>query len=231
MKVSPPRAASTNLIGCVSNDSPTGKLTKLGDEITFLKTLKQNQGDIVAAAITAPPTPYSVEMIQQGVDPEQHPNIVHSCTQNSGQYGDPSVRITQWAASFGASGSTETICADSLAPAMQRIGNRVANLFRPACAAGPFAANGQPACRVIDQVVAAGGVAVGQSLLPNCSDNGNVAPCWTAVTDATSCGAGKRVTVNRGPGSPPPPSLFPGGYINSAFTCDPCVGSTEIGCH
>jgi len=219
---SPPRGPSTNLVGCVSNDTPTGKLTWLGDEVAFLKSLKQNQGDIVAAAITAPATPYSVEMIQQGNDTEQHPNVVHSCTLNSGEYGDPSVRITQWASSFGASGSVDTICADSLVPAMQRIGTRVANLFRPACAPGPFATNGQPGCRVIDQV--ASGNAFGQTLLPNCSDNGNVAPCWTAVTDATSCGTGKRVTVNHG-------TTLPRDYIDSAFTCDACVGSSEIGCH
>ena len=220
---SPPRGPSTNLQGCVSNDTPTGKLTWLGDEVAFLKNLKQNQGDIVAAAITGQATPYSVEMIQQGNDTEQHPNVVHSCVLNSGEYADPSVRLTQWAASFGASGSVETICANSLVPAMQRIGNRVANLFRSACAPGPFAANGQPACRVIDQVGA--GNAVAQTLLPNCSDNGNTAPCWTAVADATNCGTGKRVTVNHGAAALPP------GYVESAFTCDACVSSSEIGCH
>jgi hypothetical protein len=223
VKVPPPREASLNLQGCVSNDGPTGKLTRLADEVAFLKGLKSNQADIVVAAISAPPTPYSVEMIQQATDTEQHPNIVHSCTLNSSVYGDPSVRITQWASAFGASGSTETMCANSLGPAMQRIGNRVANLFRPACAPGPFATNGQPACRVIDQVAA--GNAVAETLLPNCSDNGNTAPCWTSVADATNCGTGQRVTVNRG-------ASLPAGYVDTAFTCDPCgVGSTEIGCH
>jgi len=227
MLQSPPRGPSTNLQGCMSNDGPTGKLTHLADEVAFLKGLKANQGDILVAAITAPATPYSVEMIQQGNDTEPHPNVVHSCVLNSGEFGDPSVRISQWAASFGANGSVETICSDSLAPAMQRIGNRVAGLFRPACAAGPFAANGQPACRVVDQ--SAAGYTVTQTLVPNCSDNGNAAPCWTAVDDAASCGTGKRVTINRGPTTAPP--SFPPHYFASAFTCDPCPGSPEIGCN
>jgi hypothetical protein len=228
MPQSPPRGPSLNLQGCMSNDSPTGKLTHVGDEVAFLKSLKANQSEIVVAAITGPSTPYSVEMVQQGQDVEQHPNIVHSCVLNSGEYADPSVRLTQWAASFGANGSVDSICANSLAPAMQRIGNRVAGLFQPACAAGPFAASGQPACRVIDQ--SAAGYTVTQTLVPNCSDNGNAVPCWTAVADATNCGTGKRMTVNRGPAAPP--SSFPPGYFASAFTCDACAtGSTEIGCN
>ena len=40
----------------------------------------------MVAAITAPATPYSVEMIQQGNDIELHPNVVHSCVLNSGEY-------------------------------------------------------------------------------------------------------------------------------------------------
>jgi len=224
---SPPRGPASNLQGCTSNDGPTGKLTHLGDEVAFLESLKGNPGEILVAAITAPATPYSVEMIQQGLDTEMHPNVEHSCQLNSGEYGDPSVRLTQWAASFGASGSVESICANSLGPAMQRIGNRVSGLFLPACVAGPFAANGQPACRVIDQAQA--GYAVAEAPLANCSDNGNAAPCWTAVADTASCGAGMRLTVNRG--APPLPSSFPPGYFATAFTCDPCTaGSTEIGC-
>ena len=99
-------------------------------------------------AITGPATPYSVEMIEQGNDTELHPNVVHSCTSaiaTEGNYADPAVRISQWAASFGASGSVESLCADSFDPAMQRLGTRVGGLFRPSCAGGaiPPATNGQ----------------------------------------------------------------------------------------
>ena len=187
---SPARGPATLLQDCISNDGPTGKLTHLRDEITFLKSLKSDQSQIVVEAITGPATPYSVEMIQQGNDTEPHPNVVHSCTSSvvtDANYADPAVRLSQWAASFGASGSVESLCADSLDPAMQRLGTRVGGLFRPSCADGavPTAASGQPACRVIDQTTAAGS-ALAQTLLPNCSDDNNVAPCWTATADIPS---------------------------------------------
>ncbi len=75
----PPRGPATNLQGCISNDTASGKLTKLSDEITFLKSLKTDPNQIFVAAITGPATPYSVEMIMQGNDTELHPNVVHSC--------------------------------------------------------------------------------------------------------------------------------------------------------
>ncbi len=220
---SPPRGPSSMLQGCISNDGPTGKLTHLADEVAFLKGLKADQSDILVAAITGPATPYSVEMIQQGNDTELHPSVDHSCQLNSGEFADPSVRLTQWAASFGANGSIDTICADAWNPTMQRLGTRLGGLLRPGCANGLLTANGQPACRVIDQTAV--GSTVAQTLLPNCSANGNVAPCWTATDDSVNCGAGKRLSVNRGPSLPP-------AYIDTAFTCDACdAGSTEIGCN
>jgi len=91
---SPPRGPSTNLQGCMSNDGPTSKLTHLADEIAFLKSLKTNQSQILVAAITGPATPYTVEMVQQGNDTEMHPNVVHSCTVNSGEFADQSVRLS-----------------------------------------------------------------------------------------------------------------------------------------
>jgi hypothetical protein len=220
---SPARGPATLLQDCISNDGPTGKLTQLRNEVAFLKGLKSDQSQIMVAALTGPATPYSVEMIQQGNDTELHPNVIHSCTSTDGNYADPAVRITQWAASFGASGSVESLCADSFDPAMQRLGRRVGGLFRPACASGTMAASGQPACRVIDQF-ATSGATVFQVLMPNCNDVGNLAPCWSAVDDTANCGTAKRITVNRGPTLP--------GYVDTAFTCDPCAaGSTEIGCH
>jgi len=162
----PARGPANMLQGCISNDQPSNRLTYLSDEIAFLKGLKPDDPNkVFVAAIAGPATPYSVEMIMQGNDTEMHPNVVHSCSVNSGEFADPSVRLSQWAASFGANGSVESICANSLAPAMQRIGDRVAGMFRPACAAGPFAANGQPACRIIDQ--SAAGYTVAQTLVPN----------------------------------------------------------------
>ncbi len=129
--VPPARGPATNLMGCVSNDTPSGKLTKLSDEISFLKSLKADPNQIFVAAITGPATPYSVDMIMQGNDTELHPNVDHSCMQNSGEYADPSVRIQQWVQAFGGHGLLETICAPSFAPALMQIAHRAQQAARP----------------------------------------------------------------------------------------------------
>src|SRR4029079_929262 len=59
--VPPPKTGTvSNLQGCVSNDTSTGMLTKISDEIAFLKSLKSDPNQIFVTAITGLPTPYSV---------------------------------------------------------------------------------------------------------------------------------------------------------------------------
>ena len=223
---SPPRAtAMSNLQGCISNETATSKLTRVGDEVSFLRSLKQNPNQVLVAAISGPPTPYSYEMIQTGLDVAPHPNIVHSCTQNSGEFADPSVRIQQWVASFGVNGLSQSICASTLAPALQLVGNRIAGVFGPTCVSGPFPATSpgaQPACRVVDR--SSQGANPTQVLLPNCTSNGQTPPCWSLVDDVAGCLDGKRLVLDRGTTTPP-------ADLTTAFTCAPCApGSTEIGC-
>lgn len=214
-----------NLQGCVSNETPSGKLTDIGDEAAFLKNLKADPRQVLVSAITAPTTPYSIEMIQQGSDIEPHPSVVHSCTQNSGEYGDPAVRIQQWVDAFGANGLSQTICANSFAPALQLIANQIAGIYAPPCVSGPFpptAPGAQPACRVADQFFVNGTLT--RVPLPNCASSAQL-PCWRLVDDASGCLDGKRLVLDRGATVTPPPDL------TTAFTCAPCApGSTEVGC-
>jgi len=55
---------------------------------------------------------------------------VHSCTQNSGEFADPGVRIQQWAAAFGSNGVVQSICASIFGPALQVVANRSAVFAR-----------------------------------------------------------------------------------------------------
>ena len=76
----PPRGPADHLQGCVSNETSTGRLTKVADEVAFLKGLKTDPSRIVVAAITGLPSDYSVRMIQQDGDVEPHPGhqeLVH----------------------------------------------------------------------------------------------------------------------------------------------------------
>jgi len=46
-------------------------------------------------------------------------------------FADPAVRISQWAASFGANGRIFSVCTDDLGPAMQAIGQDLAQRIPP----------------------------------------------------------------------------------------------------
>jgi len=225
----PARGPAMNLQGCVSNDTPSGKLTYVSDEIAFLKSLKTDPNQIFVAAITGPATPYSVEMIQQGNDTEMHPNVVHSCVENSGEYADPSVRIQQWVLAFGGHGLLETICADSFAPALGQIATELGKLLGPQCLTNNLVDTDtntpglQPECQVTDQYVMNGKTFT--SAVPSCASNGNTAPCWSLDTDAQKCPGNTLIlNVNRGG------AQLPSG-LSTAVSCAQCIaGVTQAGC-
>jgi hypothetical protein len=217
--VPPPRGPVDNL-QCVSNETASGKLTRVTDETAFLKSLKSDPNQILVAAITGPATPYGVEMIHLPTDVEAHPSMKHSCSINSGEYADPAVRIAQWVTNFGANGLLLPICADSLAPQLETIAQRIGLPADGTCVTGPFpysGSSGQPNCRVID-----GNTQVG-SVVQNCVDTGNVTPCWTAVNDPTCASGSMLLKIDRG--STPAPNS------TTVFGCAPCPSDhLELGC-
>jgi len=224
--VPPARGPANMLQGCISNDTDSGKLTKLSDEISFLKSLKPDPNQIFVAAITGPATPYSVEMIMQGNDTEQHPNVVHSCMQTNGEYADPSVRIQQWVQAFGSHGLLETICAATFAPALMQIGQELSKLLGPQCITANLADNGNgPNCSVVDQYVMNGKTF--STPVPSCASNGNTPDCWSLTADPTNkCPAGTLVlNVNR-----KDPTNLPNG-LSTSVSCVQCIpGVHQAGC-
>jgi hypothetical protein len=227
----PPRGPAMNLQGCISNETSTGLLTKVGDEIAFLKSLKSDPNQILVAAITGPAEPYSIEMIMQGADVEQHPNMVHSCpTNNVGlEYGDPSVRIQQWVQAFGGNGLLQPICAPSFAPALTTIATKLSELLGPSCITGTFVDTdpSTPAleadCQVNDHFIDDTGKAV-ETVLQACYANGNAAPCWSIDDDPVKCPGNKILNVNRGGGMPP-------SGLNTSISCAMCIpGIVQAGC-
>lgn len=229
--VPPPRGpAMNNLQGCISNETPSGQLTHVADEVAFLKALKPDPSQIFVAAITGPSAPYSIEMIQNAMDVEQHPNIVHSCTQNSGEYADPAVRIQQWVESFGNHGLLQTICANSFAPSLMLIATELGKLLGPQCLTGNLVdldittPQIEPQCQVTDQYVNDQGKTV-PSALPACASNNNTAPCWSLQADANKCPGNTLVlAANRGPGQ------LPNG-LSTSVSCAMCIdGVGKAGC-
>ena len=226
----PPRGVAMNLQGCVSNDTPSGRLTHVSDEIDFLKSLKPDPNQIMVAAITGPATPYSVELI-----PDPNPannqmiaNVDHSCVQNSGEYGDPSVRIQQWVQGFGGNGLLLTICADSFAPALMTIATKLSMLLGPQSINGtlrdgdPSTPALDPICTVVDSYVNNGQTM--SSAVESCASNGNTPPCWALADDTMHCPNGKVLQVNRGSAMPP-------SGLSSQISCELCPpGVTQPGC-
>jgi hypothetical protein len=228
----PPRGpAMGNLQGCTSNETASGKLTHVGDEAAFLKGLKSDPRQILVAAITGPSTPYTIEMIQNPMDIEQHPNIVHSCTQNSGEFADPAVRIQQWAEAFGDHSIVQTICGNSFAPALMLIATEIGKLLGPGCVTSNLVDSDlgtpglQPECDVVDRYVNDQGKLVSTTLRA-CSASGNTPPCWSLDIDANACaGPFLELNVNRsGLGLPP-------NGLATSLSCALCVaGLPTAGC-
>ena len=148
----------------------------------------------------------------------------HSCALASGAYADPAVRIQQWVSAFGSNGLLLPICADTMEPQLQTIAQRIGQGAGALCVTGPFPfsyGSSQPDCRTVDGMNGD----VGQ-LIPNCIDNGDVAPCWTVSDDPVCPGGSKLLNIERGMTMPPARA---NGAV--AFTCDPCpANKLELGC-
>jgi hypothetical protein len=227
----PPRAATMgNLTGCISNETPSGKLTHVGDEVAFLKGLKADPNQIFVAAVTGPSTPYAVEMIQNPMDPESHPNIKHSCQQNSGEYADPSVRIQQWIEAFGDHGVLETICADSFAQSLMQIATDLSKLLGPQCISDNLVdldistPTPDPECQIADVFIDSSNGNTVTTPLAACSTNGNTAPCWSIHQDAKCTGKTLLIDINRGG------TQLPNG-LTTQVSCAMCIdGVGKAGC-
>jgi hypothetical protein len=132
--IRPPRRAPNGSVGdtvtledCVSAEG-SGMLIPVADFVAQLRALKAfPDQQIVVTAIAGPPTPYAVRWLNPVVvNDGPWPMMAHSCTGPDGNFADPAVRISQWVSAFGANGLVLPVCADSYAPALQRIAELLA---------------------------------------------------------------------------------------------------------
>ncbi len=224
----PPRGPADHLQGCVSNETPTGRLTKVGDEVAFLKGLKVDPSRIVVAAITGLPTDYSVGMIMQDRDVELHPDIKPSCMGANGINGAPAVRLKQWVDAFGRNGLIEDICLDDLTPALTQIADRIRINIGPQCITGqlmdsnPLTPELDPECQVMD-IYTDTQRQEHQTVLQACAVD-PTPPCWTLVDDVMKCAGAKRLEVTRAGGALPDD-------LQTSVSCSLCIpGVARAGC-
>ncbi|HVZ71670.1 MAG TPA: hypothetical protein VHJ20_04785 [Polyangia bacterium] len=176
---------------CRSNEN--GPLDKVGDFVTFLRGLKGDPARVFLGVIAGPPTPYVVtdDYTPTNDDPAgKWPQVSHSCTQSDGTYADPSVRLWQTVEGVGERAMFESICNDSMGPALTNLTRRLVAPLQPPCVVVP---DPGPGCTVVDRWQDADGTKHA-TRLPACSDAGATKPCFSLANDAT-CGTGEKHLV------------------------------------
>ena len=224
----PPRGAADNLQGCTSNETDSGRLTKVRDEVAFLRSLKTDpDNQIFVAAITGLPTSYGIAMIKLDGDVEPHPNMKHSCT-NGAEYADPAVRIKNWVDSFGDHGLIQTICADNFRDSLSAIADGVGVLVKPQCIKGtlvdrdPTTPALEPECQVSDTFVDAQNH-THEAAVHACAQN-PTPPCWSLDDSAMCTTGGRLLNVTRGPDGAPD-------GLTTTISCATCIaGVAHAGC-
>jgi hypothetical protein len=224
----PPRAAATNLMGCVSNETPSGRLTHISDEVAFLKALRVDPNLVWVASIAGPPTPYTITT-QVSVNPvgENQPVMAPSCTQSSTEQARPAVRLQQWARAFGDHGVAQGICADSLVPEFRRLGTTMESIFHDCLRnvlrdANPATSTLDPSCTAIDLFANPGGGLAIVKPLPPCTSAASDTACWQ-ITPNALCGNNALFVIQRPLGGEAP--------YDTTVTCDVCPpGATLPGC-
>ena len=225
-----------------TGDSALTPVSKFVSDIKKLKTDPDNQ--IAVAAIIAPPAPYGVAWVPPSNPPPEAsgqlwPQVMHSCgapggddvnpmatqTTTDGSFGDPGVRITQFAQAFPNS-VTASICDSSYGAAMTPFATRLGALLKPTCIQGTIRKDGQgsPTCVVTNHLTDASGNTV-EVPVPSCAQIG-VAPCWALQEDPNGCPAGGlALKLQQDPAS------LCANSLNTTIVCSLCLpGSTEPGC-
>jgi hypothetical protein len=226
----PPRTVPTWLTGCVSNDTATGRLTRVADEVAFLRGLKRDPNQIFVVATTGPASPYGIALQNRsnrfGVA-ENQPQMIPSCTvPGTAEYGLPAVRIEQWVTAFGDRGLLQPVCGPTFAPALQAVAQDLGKVENDCMSQRPRDVDPTTPALDADCIVTdhsstdpafAGGLAV-----PACAGNGGKPPCWT-LSESSRCDSKLAFDVTR---ADEPPS-----DIVTTVSCATCpAGVAAAGC-
>jgi hypothetical protein len=199
----PSMPAPVTLNNCRSAED--GRLNRISEYAQLFKALKPDPAHVYLTVIAAPPTPYVVEWIQGNAsltapDPSLWPNIQHSCTVNTGEFGDPAVRLAQLVTSFGANGNFSSIC-DDFAPALTGVGAALTRAMDLPCLQAALLAPGAtpalvPGCNVYESLPATGGTRT-ETRLPACGPTVTADPCWVLQTTAACTPSDVAISLQR----------------------------------
>jgi len=188
-----------SLVDCVSNDD--GELTPVSKLIADIKALKADpENQILVSTVVGPATPYAVEWPTGAPAAQVAPSCGTRNADGSGAYGEPGVRLSQFANAFPNS-ILLSICDPSYGSALSYLG-RGQETGTPPCLPADIQTrtdaqgNSFPDCVATDHLVNAGDA---QDIsIPPCLGPPGKTACWTLTQGAGSC-SGQSLTVYNAP--------------------------------
>lgn len=177
-----PRSAGPR-VDCIPREN-SAYMYNVNEYANFLKTLKDDPGQIIVAGIIGPPSPVNIG------SNDGEPTLDPSCgvDDGAGQVADPSVRLTAFLEAFPNRNTTTTICNDDLSDALTVIADLLAKVIGNPCMEGDLALDeaGQPECSVSD-VRNLNQDGQTETVIPQCNDAMDNLPCYHFVKDTEQC--------------------------------------------
>lgn len=164
---------------CVPRDN-SQFMYNVSEYANFLKSLKDDPGQIIVAGIIGNPTPVTV-----GLD-NGEPILEPSCVSGAGE-GDPGVRLQAFLDSFPQRSTATTICNNDLSDALVVIADLLAKVIGNPCIEGNLTlTDGQPECTVAD-VRNLNQDGQEETVIAKCNADVSNLPCYRFVADADQC--------------------------------------------
>ena len=164
---------------CHSNESGT-YLTKIADQVAFLKGLKADPRKIMIGALVGDPTPVATELRSPGGSTTPVPALAHSCSytdaQAQNEVADPAVRIAELANPF-QHHVVQSVCSN-LGDGLAAIGHELSTLEGSTCLTKQIATPAN--CVAVDR--AANGTTTPLAACPSPGQD-----CFSIDADATAC--------------------------------------------
>jgi hypothetical protein len=182
-RVSPDGQPTTVLLDDCRPAEDAGRLISVAAFDAVVRALKADPAhQLLVAAITGvypdPSTPspsYGVTWARAPVGNELWPSSARSCSAAWGGGAHPAVRISEWVRRLGPSGLLESMCADSLQPAVQRIAGAINQLLEEKdCVSAIFT---DPVDCTVTEYRNVDGCEVGTAVRA-CTADEDARPCW-----------------------------------------------------
>jgi hypothetical protein len=200
---------------CHPNDS-SQLLTKVGDYVTFLKSLKPSDPDkIIVAGVMGTTEPFQIELRPPPMQTTAIPALAHSCTYQGQpdptnptgtQVADPPIRLKFFLDQFPGRSTFTTICQADLSGGLQQIAQLLKTVIGDPCIDGKLAdVDPETDGDQYDCSVSWVSENAPERILPACDNDHGNAPCWEIVRDMVDCMGGEnfKLKIDRGNVTPP----------------------------